>query len=125
MERTASEEVIKTSYRKRSLAVHPDRTQGVAGSHEAQQRVNQAWDVLRELRREYDAELHEAPPAAAGAGGRGGGFAAGGAANGHWEAGYEEEDAEFANMVACGNCGGTHGMKIVRWAWAVGGGSWM
>jgi DnaJ-class molecular chaperone len=82
--------------------VHPDRNQGVPGSHEAQQRVNAADDVLQKRRREYDAQLGSTA----------------GSADGQWAEDVEDEedgeDGVTVQFVACHKCRGNHIMKVVR-----------
>ncbi|MEW5297770.1 MAG: hypothetical protein WDW36_000954 [Sanguina aurantia] len=64
--RNCDEDDLKKAKKTVYLATHPDKNLGVAGAHEASQRVGQALDVLGDprLRRAYDADLAEAerPP---------------------------------------------------------------
>ncbi|MEW5315531.1 MAG: hypothetical protein WDW38_006952 [Sanguina aurantia] len=64
--RSCNEDDLKKAKKTVYLATHPDKNLGVAGAHEASQRVGQALDVLGDprLRRAYDADLAEAerPP---------------------------------------------------------------
>src|SRR5205809_2231950 len=46
--RTASEEEIKTAYRKLAMRYHPDRNNGSAEAEEKFKQITEAYDVLRD-----------------------------------------------------------------------------
>ena len=75
VDRNASQDEIKSAYRKLALKYHPDRNQGSAEATERFKEINDANDTLSdpEKRKKYDYELDH--PEMAGFGGfEGGGF---------------------------------------------------
>src|ERR1700741_2223537 len=79
VERNASAEDIKKSYRKLAIKFHPDKNPGDATAEEKFKELGEAYDVVSdpEKRAAYDRFGHQAF-AGAGGGGRGGGQGFGG-----------------------------------------------
>jgi len=75
VERTATEDEIKKSYRKLAVKFHPDKNPGDAGAEEKFKEIGEAYDVLMDAdkRAAYDRYGHAAF-AQGGGFGRGGGF---------------------------------------------------
>ncbi len=87
VERDASNDAIKKSYRKLAMQYHPDRNPGVTKAEQSFKDINEAYDVLKDAQKRaaYDRfghaafEMGGAPPG--GAGFRNTGFGAGGFAD--------------------------------------------
>lgn len=100
--KNATEQEVKSAYRKLALKYHPDKHKGDKDSESKFKEINQAYEVLSDKKKRQQYDTFGAYGGASGFGGGGGGYSRGGSSGGGFEgfdfSGFNNGASDFADI---------------------------